>query len=333
MVESIRQEENKDVSSILRSDLFLKLLPREERAVLDHTENMLLRKDALLFSPGEKAEHLYMLLEGFIRVFKPVQENEKDRNNEVARFAPGDIIGDFDFARGETYDAFAEALEDSLLVMFPGFGSTLEKFAEEEPLINSKILFNAAAMITGRIKSTRKLITESVYWVKELRRQMYEDPSTGLWKMTLIDEEINELLENPMTLIMLKPDHFKILVDALGHDAGDEAMIKIASVLKKITRRLGRGWALRFKSNETGLLLNKCDPVLAESLAFSLSGSISALPSVSLGNEEFSFSASVAWGVWPVDDKSWDSLYDGVTRLLAETWQAGGKKVARYIRE
>jgi len=217
--------------------------------------------------------------------------------------------------------------------MFPEFGLSMEKIALEEPQLNSRILFNSVAMVTDRIKSTRKLIIESAYWVKELHRKVHEDPSTGLWKQTFVNEEINQLLENPMALIMLKPDRFKILVDALGHDAGDEAMIKIAAILKGMTRKLNRGWALRFKSNETGILINKCDAGEAQSLAASLSEAIAALPPVPLkNNQSFSFSGSITWGIWPQDNRSWDSLFDGIYKLLLDTWKAGGNEIVRYKR-
>ena len=332
MVKGVQEKEVKYLSSILKSDLFSNFRPIEKNSIIVRTGITSLRKGGLLFSPGEKAEHLYFLLRGMVRIFKPQKSGADD---EIARFAPGDIIGDFDFARRADYDAYAEALEDSSLVMFPGFGLSMEKFALEEPQLNSRLLFNSVAMVTERIKGTRKLIIESAYWVKELHRKVHEDPSTGLWKQTFINEEINQLLENPMALIMLKPDRFKVLVDALGHDAGDEAMIKIAAILKGITRKLDRGWALRFKSNETGILINKCDAAQAESLALSLSEAISAIPPVRLKkkNESFSFTGSITWGIWPQDNKSWDSLFDGLYSLLLDTWKAGGNKIARYNRK
>jgi diguanylate cyclase (GGDEF)-like protein len=333
MAEVIQQKETQNLSfkAILKSDLFLNLFPQEEETVLNRTGEMLLRKGALLFSPGAKAEHIYLLKKGLVRVLRPGENNDE----EIARFAPGDIIGDFDFARGAVYDAGVEALEDSSLIMFPGFGISLDDITLESPHIVSKMLLNAAAMVTGRIKGARKLLMESVSWVQELYRQVHEDPGTGLWKQSFLADEINRILENPMALIMLKPDRFKILVDSNGHDAGDEAMVKIAVILKDITRRLGRGWALRFRSNETGILVNKCDAGMAKSLADSLSKAIAGIPRVSLksGEGDFLFSGSIAWGIWPADDKSWDSLFEGTYSLLLDTWKAGGNTVTRYRKE
>jgi diguanylate cyclase (GGDEF)-like protein len=324
MTNQSQKNEAQDISAILKSDLFSDLLPGEEKTIVERTEVLLVRKGGLLFSPAEKAEHFYLLLEGNVRVFK---------QNEIARFAPGDITGDFDFARAADYDAYAEALEDSTLLMFPEFGLTMEDFAKEEPHIISRILLNSAAMVTGRIKATRKLLFESVYWVRELHRKIHEDPGTGLWKQTFLNEEINRILERPMAIILLKPDRFKVLVDSLGHGAGDEVMIKIAAILKGITRKLNRGWALRFKSNETGILVNKCDADEAKSLALVLAEAVAALPYVPLENEDFYFTGTIAWGVWPVDNKSWDSLFEGTYNLMMNTWKKGGNKVVHYNTE
>ena len=328
MTDNIWQKEALDLSAIVKSDLFSNLLPGEKKSVIDRTGSVMLRKGCSLFSPGDKAEHLYLLSEGIIRIIKPT---ESGGDEEIARFTSGDIIGDFDFARRAEYDAQAEALEDSTLVMFPSFGLTLDKFALEMPHVVSRLLLNSAAMVTDRIKSTRRLIMENMSWIQELHRKAYEDPGTGLWKQTFLTDEIDRLLEDPMALIMLKPDRFKIMVDALGHEAGDQAMIKIAKILKGITRRLDRGWALRFKSNETGLIINNCDAAQAETLAISLSKAIATLPPVSLGKEgDFTFSGSIAWGIWPADNGYWSSLFDGVYSLLLDTWKAGGNRIVRY---
>jgi diguanylate cyclase (GGDEF)-like protein len=323
-------DDKQGLSSIIKSDLFTNLLPEEKKAVIDRSGTVLLRKGGILFSPGKKADHLFMLMDGSIRVFK---SHEDSGDEEIACFAPGDIIGDFDFARGAEYDATAEALEDSSLIIFPGFGLSLDNFALEAPQIVSRILLNSAAMVTNRIKSTRKLIIKNITWVQELHRKIHEDPGTGLWKQSLLDDELKRLLESPMTLIMLKPDRFKVLVDSNGHEAGDEAMVKIAAVLKGTTRRIGRGWALRFRSNETGILINKCDAILAESLVNLLSDGLRAIPPVPLesGDEsEYAFTASIAWSVWPADEKFWNSLFDGTYQLLMDTWKSGGNKIVRY---
>jgi len=327
-----RFEKLLDCAPILGADLFSTLLESDRETVVSHSGYLQLRKGGILFAPGEKAKHFFYLLEGHIRVFK---KDSDDREDEVAHFAPGDVIGDFDFARSAAYDACAQATEDSCLIMFPSYGHSMEQFAVETPHTVSKILLCAIEMMTSRIKSTRKILMENMSWVHELHRKAYEDPGTGLWKQTFLADEINRILEEPTALILLKPDRFKILVDSRGHEAGDEAMIRIALILKNITRRLGRGWPLRFKSNETGLLINKCGALEAETLAETVYESVAAIAPVPAagGIPAFPFTGAVTWGVWPVDDKTWESLLQGSNKLLLDTWKTGGNKVVHYTAE
>jgi diguanylate cyclase (GGDEF)-like protein len=319
-----------DPAPIKKAELFSSLLDKDYDYIVGRSCIINLRKKAKLFSIGQKAEHFYILLEGAIRVYKPREDEDDD---ELAQYAPGDTIGDFDFARKAEYDAVAEAVEESVLVMFPAMGLTMDDFITEEPYIVSRILLNSIVMMTSRIKSTQSILLENLSWVNELQRRAYEDPGTGLWKQTYLADEINHILEIPTALIMLKPDRFKILVDSRGHEAGDEAMIRLAKILKTLTRRLRRGWAMRFKSNETGLLINQCPRSLAEKVVRELFRSIQALEPVPAQGDlpAFSFTGTIAYSIWPEDGRVWDDLFKGTYALLLDTWKnGGGGKISEY---
>jgi len=311
-----------DPSPIQTASLFECLLGDGYKYIIERSCVINLRKKARLFSIGQKAEHFYMLLDGAVRIFKP---REEGGNEELARYAKGDIIGDFDFARKAHYDANAEATENSILAMFPAMGFTMKDIINEEPVIASRILFNCVVMMTTRIKATQVVLLENFTWVKELRRRAYEDPGTGLWKQSFLTDEINRFLEKPMAIILVKPDRFKILVDSRGHEAGDKAMVKIALILKTIVKKLGRGWAMRFKSNETGLILNKCPQNVATEVARKLSAAINAITPVPAQGEipAFAFSGTVAYSVWPDDGTAWEPLFQDTYTLLLNTWKDG----------
>jgi diguanylate cyclase (GGDEF)-like protein len=320
---------NVDSSLVKKTELFNNLSTEDINFVVFHSGMLNLSKNALLFSAGEKANHFFILTEGSIRVYKNRNDGGKD---EMARFTAGDTIGDFDFARGANYDACAEAAENSKLVVFPCDGYSIDSLAGEEPRIVCRILLNAILLMTGRIKSTQKLILEKMPWVQELHRRVYEDSGTGLLKQNLINDEIISVLNDPAALIMLKPDRFKILVDSRGHSAGDEAMIRIAIILKNITRQLGQGWALRFKSNETGLIINNCDYSHAEKIAKELYDTITALEPVPAKDNipAFHFSATISWAVWTKDGINWESLFNGNYTALLDAWRAGGERIIHY---
>jgi GGDEF domain-containing protein len=112
-------------------------------------------------------------------------------------------------------------------------------------------------------------------------------------------------------------------------------MVRIALILKGITRRQGRGWPIRFKSNETGILLNKCTPAQAEAIADDLAAAVANLPSVPAGKDipAFSFTGTISWGVWPQDDGAWDGLLQGTYKLLLDTCKQGGNQVIHYQKD
>jgi len=320
-----------DLGSIKRAELFSSLRQEEMDFIISRCGSLNLNKNKPLFSSGEKATQFYFLTSGEIRVFN---KNDDGSEEEMARFTAGDTIGDFDFARGAEYNACAEAAEDSRLVVFPGSGHSMESLAQEDPQSICSILLSAIVMMTGRIKSTRKLILNNMSWVQELHRRAYEDPGTGLWKQTLIADEITNVLKDPSALIMVKPDRFKTLVDSRGHSAGDEAMIRIAVILKNLTRHIGHGWPMRFKSNEVGLIFNDFGPSQAELIAHELAVTIMEMEPVPAKDDipEFNFSATVSWTVWPQDDPEWDSLFIGNYSSLLDNWRDGGNRITHYVK-
>jgi GGDEF domain-containing protein len=319
-----------DPICIIKAELFSNLLGSDYEYIMGRSSIINLGKNDRLFTIGQKAEHFYMLLKGTIRIFKPWDEWGDD---ELAQYEKGDLIGDFDFARKATYDANAEAVENSSLIMFPALGITMKDLVLEEPPIAARILLNCITMMTNRIKSTHRLLLENLSWVNELYRRAYEDPGTGLWKQVFLTDEINRILEEPMTIILLKPDRFKILVDSRGHEAGDVAMVQIAMLLKNIVNTLGRGWAIRFKSNETGLVINKCPRSLAEELAGELSAAVKALEPVPAEGPipAFSFSGTIAYSVWPEDREVWEILFQETYTLMVETWKNGGGGTVNHL--
>jgi diguanylate cyclase (GGDEF)-like protein len=312
-----------DPACIIKTELFSNLLGNGYKYIIERSSIINLDKNDRLFTIGQKAEHFYVLLKGAVRIFK---QRDEWGDEELAQYEKGDVIGDFDFARKASYDANAEAVENSSLVMFPALGITMKDIIFEEPHIAARILLNCIIMMTNRIKSTHRLLLENLSWVNELHRRAYEDPGTGLWKQIFLTDEINRILEEPMTIILLKPDRFKILVDSRGHEAGDVAMVQIAMILKNIVKKAGRGWAIRFKSNETGLVINKCPQSLAEELAGELSATVKALKPVPAQGiiPAFSFSGTIAYSVWPEDREVWETLFQETYTLMLEAWKNGG---------
>ncbi len=314
---------------LLRGSEFFSALLEEDLAFASSRTGVLaLKAGERLFSTGDTAAHFYIVREGSVRVFRPRQDGGCD---EMAVFAPGDALGDFDFARRAAFDACAEAVVDSTLLMFPCAGATMDDLAIERPATAARLLLRSLAMIASRLRSTQVLISANSPWVRELRRRSMEDPGTGLWNRVYLDEEAVRFGSEPYALILLKPDRFKELVDSRGHAAGDEAMIRITAVLKSAVRRFGRGFAARLKSNETAVFLPYATAAEAEAVALRLAAGIAALAPVAGTGElpPFAFSASVVFVARPAAGPAWAPCFEAAYAGLLAAWKRGDGAIAR----
>ncbi|MGH7192859.1 MAG: diguanylate cyclase domain-containing protein, partial [Candidatus Saccharimonadales bacterium] len=101
--------------------------------------------------------------------------------------------------------------------------------------VDAVISRNEAGEVNGVI-SVATDITERVQGEKRLRYLAYYDPLTGLANRTLLNENLREQISHrdksdSVAVVLFNVDGFKLINDALGHDAGD-------SVLREFGARL-----------------------------------------------------------------------------------------------
>ncbi len=311
-----------------RSELFHALSDEDLDYFASRATVRRLPRGRRLFRPGDFARRFFIVKDGSVRVFRARPGGEDE---VMALFAPGDAVGDFDFARGAAYDAFADAVEDSELVVFPGRGLGFEDLARERPPAAARLKVRSLAMISSRLRSTNKLISENSPWVRELRRRAYEDPGTGLWSRAFLDEEIAGSVAGPAAIVVLKPLRFKDLVDDRGHAAGDEAMTRIAAVLKRLAEEFGRGWAVRVRSNETALIAPLREPDEAAAVAAAAVREIAAIDPfpAETAHAAWGFSAAAAYAAWPADGADWACLFGAVYDACTAAWKDGKAEPVR----
>jgi diguanylate cyclase (GGDEF)-like protein len=309
-----------------QAELFSNLLDDDLSYVADCVDFIVLAQGELLFSRGDRPSRFFIVRSGAIGIYRSV-EGGKER--ELARYVAGDVVGDFDFAVGSPLDATARAVTGAELVAFPCGGKRMQDLAYEKPDASARILLRSLSMISSRLRSTQRLISENSPWVRELRRQIYTDPGTGLWSRAFLDEELHRRLENPTALLMIKPDKFKELNDAHGHAAGDEAMALLSGVLVAETERLGRGWAVRLRSNETAIVAPACSARESIALARRLAASIASMDVSFTRGTGFRFTPSMSLALWPEDGADWKVLVEEAYGLLTRAWRDGGYRLYR----
>ncbi len=77
---------------------------------------------------------------------------------------------------------------------------------------------------------------------EELRQQALHDPLTGLYNRRHLDESLLKQAKEfrrsgrSFAILMMDLDHFKQLNDSYGHTFGDQALVKVAALLRDTTR-------------------------------------------------------------------------------------------------
>jgi len=314
------------VALLEKSEFFSRLLRDDLYWLASRSSVSRCPSGAELFREGEKAARFHIIRSGAVTVSR----TSSGRTEEMARFVDGDVLGDFDFARGATFDARGTADGPCEILSFPGEGWSFADLTRERPDVAARILLRSVAMISSRVRSTQLLISQNAPWVRELRRQMYTDASTGLWSRAYLDEEIPRLAKQPAACILLKPDRFKDLCDAWGHAAGDAAMERLATALKAESRRRRDSWAVRLKSNETAFIASGCGEDEAMRLAAALTRATENLDlSDATSGSGFKFTASVAVALWPADNPDLKALVEQAYAALMKAWKDGGNRAYR----
>lgn len=319
-----------DIVNILKtSDFFKSILPDDLYWLASKSSLSTYNNGSVLFRPGEVAKRFFMIKAGTVAVSR-LDSNAK--SEEMARFVSGDTLGDFDFSRSATYDAEAVCLETSLILLFPAQALTMDNIISEKPDVAARILLRAVIMISSRVRSTQALISDNAPWVRELRRQMYTDAATGLWSRNFLDDELTKVISPPLSLVLIKPDHFKELCDTWTHSAGDFAMERLASILKTEARSFSKSWAIRLRSNETAIIVSTDNKLEVEALTRRLAQSVNTMDlSPITGNTSFKLSASIAFSFWPEDENDFKSLFDKTYASLMSVWKDGGARAYRFL--
>ena len=87
---------------------------------------------------------------------------------------------------------------------------------------------------------------QAIYSVEVERQQRLvlealadSDPLTGLYNRRYMSRQLTELVQEPVALALVDIDHFKLINDRFGHEAGDRVLGRLAETLQAHARAVG----------------------------------------------------------------------------------------------
>lgn len=179
------------------------------------------------------------------------------------------------------------------------------------------------------IKNQQDQITQYLYIFSDItiRKQFdelikykaYHDPLTGLPNRELLFDRLSMALAkaerngNPLALIFLDLDNFKIINDQYGHHLGDDLLKEISRRLHSIVRKSDT--IARYGGDEFIFLLTDLpEPSIIERVAVSI---ISAVESITIiKNQQISISCSLGISLYPDHGKLADELIQHADKAM-----------------
>ncbi|MDO9600642.1 MAG: EAL domain-containing protein [Azoarcus sp.] len=131
--------------------------------------------------------------------------------------------------------------------------------------------------------------------IADLSHQASHDSLTGLYNRRAFEAHLDSVLgepgihDDPLTLLYLDLDQFKVVNDTCGHAAGDELLIRLS---KMIEMRFPYGFLARLGGDEFGIVMRGCDLSEARRRAGQLIEEICAFP-FSWDERSFRLGASI----------------------------------------
>lgn len=241
-------------------ELFQGVNADDVQELLQNCDRRDLDEGELLLSPGEKNEHVFIVLAGSVNVHVGAPETPVLATMEV-----GACVGEMSIIEDRDPSAFVVGAEPTHLLVI--HQSVLWE------MVNASHEFakNLLVVLSERVRSHNHVIADSYGELRKFERHATTDALTGLSNRHTMDEaflrEIQrcEQDEEPISLIMIDVDNFKKFNDQFGHIAGDRALSAVANVLQHQFRP--RDLLVRYGGDEFAVLLPEVDEELALSIA------------------------------------------------------------------
>jgi diguanylate cyclase (GGDEF)-like protein len=181
----------------------------------------------VLLRRGESNAHMYVLLEGVLRV-----DLEQPEGEPIGRVQPGATVGELSLLAHSTATASVTAETPAVL------------FAVDEDtfywLVGRSHAFalNLLVTLAQRLQSSNSAAVGQLSLRRHFERVALHDALTGLHNRRWLDDTLPRLAQRhhhakqPLCVAVMDLDHFKRVNDRFGHAAGDHVLIAIAETAR-----------------------------------------------------------------------------------------------------
>ncbi len=176
-------------------------------------------------------------------------------------------------------------------------------------------------------------ITENKNYRQELEYQANYDSLTGLPNRNLLNDRLQQAIAHAkrnhrqFTLAFLDIDHFKVINDSLGHEAGDELLLQIAERL--VARMRDTDTVARLGGDEFVILLT--DPIgLATHVRRLEKLKRQLLHPVTIAQQEVVVNFSIGVCRYPLDGDSCVTLLRNADTAMYEAKQLGRNRICMF---
>ncbi|HLM55657.1 MAG TPA: diguanylate cyclase [Pyrinomonadaceae bacterium] len=177
------------------------------------------------------------------------------------------------------------------------------------------------------LRARARTLLEFKHYLDSCEEAAFTDHLTGLANRRRFERQLerevkrSERYLHSFCLILIDIDNFKEVNDTYGHDAGDEAIRRVASTLQAGTRGIDTG--ARIGGDEFAVILPETDPRGGLDVAERLSAAIRSLDVRPLGR----LTASIGVAEFPSCASSGDGLRMAADAALYEAKRAGRDRV------
>ena len=313
---------NEIVKLLENHPIFSSLNPSDKVVVISLSEQMELKDEHAVFHAGQASTQFFIVLEGKISIRRGEHSNEQI---EIARFLSGDCFGELEFFTADPRTASAITVGPTRLLAFPNHANNLSDFSTKWPSESAHLFHSFLVHISSRIRHANTMVKENTPLVRGLRQQAYVDKLTGLHNKTYFEESLQKEVKesDKFGLLVFKPDNFKQINDAHGHEAGDNVLRFMAETLRQIVPN--PDMLFRYTGNENTIILSGADHDALKACADTIGDCLRTLDiSPVIGESPFRLSVSFGLVLFPDNGNTAEDLVKTAHKLVMEGRERGG---------